>query len=314
MKVANAILARVVFILMLLYSLTHGMRGNAQETQPDQVWLEPPRPTATQSTWYPQAIETVSGEIAEFDAKRMVLQNRQTKQQRVVAAARVLWVEVGAKDKQQSLAIEQFMKGGFNESLRSLLETLKQRPPIWQQQWLSMMAAQAAWRSGRAAIAIKLVEQLDRRPLPPLVLAWLPVAWSSSRVESETRKVADDQLDNPSPAVRLIAASWLLSSDRRDAAAQTLAGLSRDNARPEIAKLAEVLRWRTTAPPDIARQATRWQEKLDALPLVMQVGPTITLMERFEAGGLTAEATRLRLSLQKTPPHPHPDLINFPPR
>ncbi|TWU23329.1 hypothetical protein Pla52o_28650 [Novipirellula galeiformis] len=276
----------------------------------DKVWLEPMRPTAAQSNWYPQAIQMRVGEIISLDAKQISIRLAGDEKESLFAAHRVIWIEPSQRSEKQTAAIELFDAQKYDESLRGLLDSLKERPPVWRQQWLSMLAAQAAWRSARAAIALELVAQLDRRPLPPLVLAWLPIAWRNDRGTSSgaTTEAAQKRLADPAPAVRLVAASWLLSTDQRDRAVQTLKALRSDHARPEIAKLADVVLWRTTLPPEVAEQASRWQEKLDALPMVLQVGPTVLIVEQLSNANQEAAAESLKLSLELTPPHPHPEL------
>ena len=72
---------------------------------------------------------------------------------------------------------------------------------------------------------------------------------------------------------------------------------------------------RPTSSPDVLKQiiqvlesAEKWQGKLNALPMVLQVGPTITLIEKLRSGGLAERADRLELSLKVTPPFPHPEI------
>jgi len=299
-------LTQMGFGLALAFSISVCGSARAQ----DKIWLEPSQSANPASDWYPQAIEIITGEILEFDATRITMRTEADPDNPSFAADRVLWIEPGVSDEKQTLGTELFEQKQYNESLFALLEALKARPPIWRQQWLSMMAAQAAWRSGRSKIALELVSQLDRRPLPPLVTAWLPIAWQDGRMPREALDAAAERVDDPSPAVRLVAASWLLSSNDRERATETLAALSRDNQRPGIAKLAEFVLLRTVSPETFSRQTERWQERLDAMPMVLQVGPTLAMIERLKNAGSSNEAIakRLELSLRHTPPHPHPDL------
>ena len=50
----------------------------------------------------------------------------------------------------------------MGESLTKLPDVLKERPPVWRQQWITMLASVAAWKSGRSKICLELVSQLDR--------------------------------------------------------------------------------------------------------------------------------------------------------
>ncbi len=289
-------------LLLSLFATSPLSTSNAA----DRVWLSPSHSEA--SGWYPKAIQTIVGEVTRFDKEGLTIRQIGDEKESSFAADRVIWIAPNEVSEKQSIAIGLFEEKKFDEALRALLESLSERPPIWRQQWLSMLAAQAAWRNGQTAIALELVSQLDRRSLPPLVVAFLPLAWNSSRVEPSAVADAEKRLNDPSPAVRLVAASWLLTTQKRSEANAILKTLTADSERPDLAKLAEALRWRTAAPPEIEKLADQWQEKLDEMPMVLQVGPTITLIEKFETAGLDREAKRLRASLELTPIHVHPEI------
>ena len=189
----------------------------------------------------------------------------------------------------------------YDQAVRPCLDALSDRPPIWRQQWLSMLAANAAWRSRRSKIALELVGQLDTRPLPPMITAWLPIDWDGSVRAPGAVQTAQERINDKSAAVRLVAASWLLSSPARAQATQTLKQLAVDNQRPGIARLAEVLTWRAATPPEVKENAAAWQTKVDALPMAVQTGPLQTLAEKFNSAGLEADAKRIRLALELTP-------------
>jgi hypothetical protein len=271
----------------------------------DRVWLEPQRPTSTQSDWYPRAIEIRSGEVLEFDAEQLRLLVTGDEAATTVAASRVLWIEPGNISELEVEAIKLFVAGDHAQSLTKLPSVLKQRPPIWRQQWITMLAACAAWKSGRSKIALELVSQLDRRPLPPIALAWLPVAWQNGAQTADAVTEAKSRLADSSAAVQLVAASWLLSSPDRNQAAAVLNKLQTQD-RADIARLAEILLWRTATPPQVIESAQSWQSKVDGLPMVLQIGPTETLIDKLRSAGQSDAADRLQWSLDLTPIHPHP--------
>ncbi len=274
----------------------------------DRIWLEPQRPTESQSRWYPRSIETRSGKIIRFDASQLQIVVDGDEVATLIAATRVLWVEPGDRSPAELAALQLFADGQYAQSVRPLLDVLAQRPPVWRQQWLSMTAAYAAWRSSRGAIAIELVSQLDKRPLAPLTIGWLPIAWRGGAPQPEAIDAAQKRLTDPSPAVRLVAASWLLSSQHRSPATAVLQQLAVNDERPLIAVLAEAVLWRVATPPQVVESIGDWQQKLDSLPMVLQVGPTITLIEKLRSAGRTEAATHLELSLKLTPPFPHPEI------
>ena len=271
----------------------------------DRVWLEPQRPTSTQSNWYPRAIEIRSGEVLEFDAKQLRLLLTGDEAETTVAASRVLWIEPGNISELEVEAIRLFVAGEHAQSLATLPSVLKQRPPVWRQQWITMLAACAAWKSGRSKIALELVAQLDRRSLPPIAIAWLPVAWQNGPQPADAVIEAKNRLADLSAAVQLVAASWLLSSPARNQASAVLTKLQTQD-RADIARLAEILLWRTATPPQVIESAESWQSKVDALPMVLQIGPMGTLIEKLRSAGQSDAAERLQWSLDLTPIHPRP--------
>ncbi len=77
--------------------------------------------------------------------------------------------------------------------------------------------------------------------------------------------------------------------------------LSNHSDRPLVALLAETLLWKAATPGDVADQCQRWEERLNALPLVLQTGPLQLLSHKMDAAGLAKESQRIKLSLQLTP-------------
>ncbi len=279
----------------------------------DRIWLEPTPPTQNESDWFPKSIKVKLGTIVDLNDKHLRVFMAGDEAESLIPSHRVLWFQVGSRSENEKAATEQFTQGKYADSLRPLLDVLSERPPIWRQQWLSMLAAQAALRSGRGAVALELVAQLDRRPLPPITVGMLPIAWRSGARRSDRISVSDldaarERLTSGSPAVQLVAASWLLPSADRAKATAILEKLANQNERPLIAKLAVANLWRATAPPDVMDQMSQWQTSLAELPMVLRVGPTVAMIEKLKASGHGEAAKPWELSLKLTPPMPHPDL------
>jgi hypothetical protein len=289
-------------VLLLVWSLPcFAQRVHAQ----DRIWIEPRRPSPSESDWYPKAIETINAKIIQLDDKqlRYVIDGRDD--ERECSSKRLIWMEPMARSAVERQAIDLFHDGQYSMALEKLPQVLEQRPPVWYQQWFTMMAAVAASRSGRSKIALELIAQLDRRPLPPLVVAWLPIEWQNHKATPDAVTQAVARLKDPSALVQLTAASWLISSPQRSEALAALASLQ-SSERMEIRALAEVLRWRTATPPIVKESAQGWQQNVDRLPMVWQTGPTRTLIEKFKSTGLSDHAKRMQWSLDLTPIHPSP--------
>lgn len=289
----------LICVVLAIIAAAAPLRGDDAPAT-DRVWVEPQRPTSTESDWYPRAIQTLSGKVIDLDARQLRFVVSGDEAATIIAADRVIWVEPAEIDALEAEMIQLFVDQRYAESLSKLPNVLQQRPPVWRQQWLTMLAATAAWKSGRSEIALELTAQLDRRPLPALALAWLPIAWTGGRPSADAVTAAKNRLSDPSPAVQLAAASWLLSSPDRAQAIAVLNGL-KGSQRTRIAALAEALLWRTAAPPQVIESARDWQEQLDALPMALQTGPTRTLIDKLRTAGQADAAERLQWSLELTP-------------
>lgn len=284
-------------------SAARGQDTNAVASKRDRIWIEPARPTKTESRWYPRSIITRSGKLIDLGGKQTRFLVEGDEAETLLPSDRVIWIEPGQRSEKETAALRLFAAGKHGEAVEPLLDVLTERPPVWRQQWLSMLAGHAAWKSGRAAIALEIVSHLDRRPLPAMVLASLPIEWKNGRVEATNVTAAGARLDDPSPAVRLVAASWLLSSGQRNEASATLQALSK-NERSTVARLAETLLWRTASPRQVSEAASSWRTKIEALPIALQTGPIKTLADKLRAADLSDQADLLLWSLDLTPAHP----------
>lgn len=279
---------------------------DATDSSPaDRFWVAPPPRTAT--SWFPRPVEMSVGRIREFDAERFVWTRPDGTSERRISARRVVWVRRAAPSAFERAGVRAFWAGRYADALPALLDAVGTRPPVWHQQWLSMVAAQAAWRAGRGDVALELISQIDRIPMTPLALAWLPVRWHGEEQDRAARDAAASGLASPSPAVRLVAASWLVNH-RRGSSSQVLRSLSRDDSHPGVAALAVHAFRRSATPAEVSASGERWRDEVRGLPIVWQVGPTKMLIDRFEVAEMRPEAGRLRRLLELVPPHPHPDL------
>ncbi|TWU56915.1 hypothetical protein Poly51_28330 [Rubripirellula tenax] len=290
-------------IVVFLVAITAIASG---QSVADRIWVQPLPRIRTQSNWYPRAIETIDGRIVDFDNEKMRIVIEGDEVETLIAASRVIWVQPGEVSAVQKAAIENFDAKRYAEALQALPGLLKERPPVWRQQWLTMMAANASRETLRGDIAIELVSQIDRRGLPPLVTAWFPIAWQNGSQPAAIVQAAQKRLQDDSPAVRLVAASWLLSSADRSDASSVLNLLAGQTDRPEIASLARCVLWRTATPPEVAASVDKWQQELNQLPMVLQTGPMTGLADKFESAGQIEAAKVLRLQLELTPIHPSP--------
>ena len=287
------------------------------QTAPDQIRLAPREVSKKQETgrWYPRPLTTVSGTVQRFDSEQLsVLLTGQSTPTRF-AARRVLEIRHANLPSDQTAAIESFRKENYSEALSALIRSIsdhdaQSRPPVWRQQWLSMLAAQAATKSARAEIAIELVEQLDARPMPPSVVALLPIDWTGKVGGNPVMiEAAAKRASSQSMAVKLVVASWLLRSTKYQSPAQAaLVRLAAQEERPLIAALAAQVLWRTKTPPELRDEIDAWDAEIAKLPMVLQTGPRVSRWHQVRQAGMQAETKRAELALELAPPTWHPDL------
>jgi hypothetical protein len=294
----------VVFVC-LLSALTGWSQSASQSSwQPDDevlVWIEP---TRSIMGWFAPSIIPARGVVKSFDHQECVLLLQGNDSTTTLAARRVIWIEATRPPELERLALATYVLGQDEDSIRPLIDAVTAAPPVWRQQQLTALACRAAFRTQRGKLALELISQLDRRSLTPLAIALMPVQWHSIAIEPAIQQSASDRIGDPSPLVRLVAASWLLSSKERAQATATLQGLLDVKDRPEIAIFAEVLLWQTQPPSDIKSEHVSWLQTIDKFPLVYQSGPLRTVIGRLNAASLNELAKSYELSLEITPLQP----------
>lgn len=263
--------------------------------------------------WYPKPVTTRLGEVVAFDQRQLAIILVGEVEPTRFPADRVLSIEWSETPQEQTDALKLFDDGEYAEALKGLVGAISkkdsaQRPPVWRQQRLSMLAAQAAWRSGRGDIALELVEQLDRRPLPTLVLGLLPINWIGSVSSQSIENAAAERAKSDSLAVKLVAASWLIRSPKYGEAAESAINRLANLNAPIISQLAQQLYWRTKTPVELRSEWQRWETEIDALPMPIQSGPRLALESALRSAGIQDAARGQRLILETAAPVWHPDL------
>jgi hypothetical protein len=280
----------------------------------DLVWIEPTASTEDR-TFTPNKIVNKRLSVESIDDKLATMlvpeptqdePDRQVKLQ--VAASRVIWIEPEFSEEATREAIKRLRSGDAKASIAPMLEAINGRPVLWRAQWLSMHLWQAAFDAQRYPATLELVDQIDARPLPPMILGGLPIHWDSERLPPAATMAAKERLAmaDARDASRLVAASWLLGQPDDGSAVAVVESLATQNDRPQLARLAKAMMWRKLPPPAILENRPQWQSALDSFPMTMRPGPTLLLADRLQAAGDTELALEFYLSLALTSPRRHP--------
>lgn len=246
-------------------------------------------------SWYTRPIQQAVGRIESFDREscRWTGQDGRT---RTLPANRVLTFRHRSEDPEAATLVEALDRDDFDAAFAALPAALRTRPPIHAQQDWVMRVARLAWASGRFGGAESLIKQLDVRPLPPCVVALLPLVWvptDDATTMTRLRSVLapDDDLD--SPLVRLLRASALVYSGRSASAVEVLAPLRRHGTREEVRVLATWLSVAAQTPQDFRGHADVWIRNLSHTPVVLGDGPRRLMIHRLAGVGRESEAERL---------------------
>lgn len=290
----------LVNILAIFFPIIVFFSGALNVGFASTIWLAPSPPETRGSNWYPAAIQKQQGQVVQFDRDAIVITDPKTSRSRRLASSRVLWIEADDQTDREKNIRSFFEEGRDTDVLSGLSDVLNERPPVWRQQWLTMVAAVSAWRTKRGKVALELISQLDQRPLPLMILAWLPIAWTNQITAEPLVADALARLSDPSPMVQLIASSWLLSSVHRNIASEKIKELI-TSERTEVAQLASALLWRVATPEQVKKSAEDWRDEIDRMPLMLQGGPLVLLKSKLRSSGEATAAEHLQWSIDVAP-------------
>ena len=250
----------------------------------DEIWIAPDRRPG-KSDWFDDPAIPVNGDVERFDATTLIIGGQRFASWRVVD-----WtVEADSDDEAELIAA--IRDGRQSDVMAKLAGVLKTRPPVWRQQHYVIEAIRSAFAVNQPSIGYKLLENLDRRPMAAIVVARLPIDWTGKRSGvratpngfGNTDAATAEPIQSDSPAVRLIAASRLMTGARRDEAARVLSELAKTHDRPVIAGYAKII-YATGFPPERFKATLPAAiELIERLPPVAQYGPVEMLRRRCRA-------------------------------
>ena len=285
-------------LILLVFTLTSCCQ--CKVVQGSTIWLAPPESKEEYLTWYSPIIQKYTGEVIQYDDKVVAIVDDITKKQVRFRSSRVIWIEADDQTLLERKFRQSFEEKDDDAVLQGLSPVLMERPPVWRQQWLTMVAAVSASRTHRGRISLELVSQLDQRPLPLMVYAWLPIAWTNKSLPQPLITDAVNRLSDSSELVELIASSWILASNQRALAISKLNQLATSD-RSEVASLAKVLLWRASTPTDALKSVNQWRDTISKLPMVLQMGPLILLKDKVKSAGDPDMAKHLQWSIDTVP-------------
>ena len=248
------------------------------------------------ASWYAEPIQRTVGQIESMDSEscRWIGQDGR---RRTFNADLVLAFRHRSDDPDTVALVEALDREDFDAAFAALPAALRTRPPVHAQQDWVMQTARLAWATGRLGGAEGLISQLDARPLPPCVVAKLPLVWvppNDATTLTRLRSIAAPEDGLRSPLVRLLRAAAMVHSGRSIEANEILMPLRRQTSRADIRALAIWVSVAAMTPNDFRDQADAWVRNLDEeTPVVLSDGPRRLLIRRLSDIGRDSDARRL---------------------
>lgn len=289
-RIPTAIHHALVWLILISGMTAWGQeQNNAGKNQ--RVWYEPLPPMSNQTGFLPRSLIEAKGEIVDFTAEAVRIQQANVRQADSIAAQRIVWIAPDWQIAEAASGMKAFEEGDYPAAIQQLTQALPQRPPVWQQQWILAHLTAAAHQVGKHAEALQLIGLLQQSNPPSFMLGLMPIHWTNRPLPASAVAAARQAIGAEDPAVRLVAASWLLSSaEDRVIAERTLDAIVNQRDAMVLARMAAFVRWRRTPVPQIAAASERWIAAVDQLPIALQGGPLLFIADRFDAIGSTAEA------------------------
>ena len=256
----------------------------------DRLWIAPIQTESSSLSWDASPIQILDTTIVNWSDRRVATSDPGSDATISYDAVRVLHVmpePLRAPEREFWNAVT---ADNFADVLKTFGAAIRSRPDPWRQQWMTVWTIRSAARLDRWPAAYKLIRRLDSRPLPPLVFAVLPAAWSGNDATVDVDR--DALLIGDSPATQFVAAMRLLPIDPR----QAIDALERLASDPNQSTLGTWSRFVLDVHGDnsLAETWPSHEAELDAMPMAVQDGPLDFLWHRVQKAGIDAPDLRLR--------------------
>ena len=249
----------------------------------DVVYFGPEKRTDGESSWGTPTATEYRGKILKFDDSELVISTQQG--ERRVPSKRVERVDFEWANDECREAMETLRDRDYRSAYTSLTSQLKgtgrQGVPAWQNHFLISGAIRATAAMGEIRVAGKLLEIQARNRPPQILLADMPLCWTTRTPPSGVADEVPKWLASESDMVRLLGASWGLFNAEDALAKRTLTQLKTSDNQ-SIALLAAAQAWRLVPPPETMRQLPKWLSFRDAMLPDLQLGPTEFIAERLQ--------------------------------
>lgn len=217
----------------------------------------------------------VSGTVLEYTGVDVLIEHASGREERL-PASRIVQVK-GAWSAAHREANQLFGSREYEAAEAKYREAFSEEKRPWVRR---RVRAQLGWcyrYLGQTEKAVKAFVPIYQEDNKTPHFAAIPLAWATSPVSPSLETAAQSWMTGGNAnVVRLIGASWSLSSAKRAEAVQTLRSLARDSD-ARIVFLAEAQPWRTQVTTATKPTTDRWRQRIGEMPPTIRGGPVYVL-------------------------------------
>ena len=256
----------------------------AQGTKTVDTFLYAPAPVKSTDIWNKRPSDRLAGMIEELDDQKIVY--TEGEKQREIPSDRVMHVVPVWRTEAAAAAHQLFEDRNYRGAKEAIAKAVSNDLPRWQQRLLvaEFVDVFAALGEHRLAGGVYLKSLAANQP-PAMLLAHLPMNWTSVEADRLHYEAATEWLASEDPYGQLLGASWLLLGPDSDAARAAL-GKLQNSKQATVAALATAQTWRLVPPLEAKEKIGEWLEFRDRLLEPLQIGPTEFIAERCARTGM----------------------------
>lgn len=251
--------ARVGFLLLCI-----GMCGAifAQAQDHDLLIVRPPSGE--------DKFTRMIGDIVDLNSEQATFVSKNGTRQQKIALSRVVDI-APRRSAEETQGRRLLAAGDFDRAIASLTQAADKETHRWRKEELAALVAQAELGLGQIDAAGKRLAPLVKEDPDSRLLGYLPIAWKED-FKTPSAANLSTWAGDPSPALKLLAASWMLSGEKRREATALLEKLA-DGPSRRLAALAEAQLWRTRMPTAKPLDVQRWFDRIQTFPEDLRAGP-----------------------------------------
>jgi tetratricopeptide (TPR) repeat protein len=231
---------------------------------------------------------TATGTIVDFTGEHLVLRTASGRDQTIPAKS---VVDIRTTRTPDQVAGDGFARAGqHEEAVNSYLTALRDERRVWVRRQIMAQCVRCFGELEQFDRAAEGFLTLVRSDPQTQYFDVIPLSWSPYQPPLTFMQKAKAWLEDERNSVaQLLGASWLLSTDAREAAIAALRGLNSD-ADARVAMLAETQLWRTRVVIAKPQDIDRWRSLIARVPKELRAGPYFTLGRALAAQGQSEQA------------------------